>query len=98
MLFNLMFMKKTPFLITVGHRVKFIAAGNLTGRLARTLLNGLDNVNNLYLKQDVKLDHLYMDNQFEVLRSQLDRLEITLNTTAAKEHVPTVGHQIRVVK
>ena len=78
--------------------MKFITAENLTNRQVRTLLNGLENVNNLYLKHDVKLYTIYMENKFEVLRSQLDRLVITLNAAAAKEHVPTVERQVRVVK
>ena len=78
--------------------MKFITAENLTNRQVRTLLNGLENVNNLYLKHDVKLYTIYMENKFEVLRYQLDRLVITLNAAAAKEHVPTVERQVRVVK
>ena len=39
-----------------------------------------------------------MDNEFEVLRPQLDILVITLNEMASKEHAPTVDHQIRAVK
>ena len=64
---DIMYVNQIHFFITVGHWVKFITAENLTNRRARTLLNGLYNVYNIYLKQDFKLDTLYMDNEFEVL-------------------------------
>jgi hypothetical protein len=37
-----------------------------------------------------------MDREFECLRDNLRR--ITLNTTAASEHVPEIEQQIRVIK
>ena len=39
-----------------------------------------------------------MDNKFEVLRDDLREEVLTLNTTAADEHVPQIERQIKVLK
>ena len=39
-----------------------------------------------------------MDNEFEVLRDNFQEERLTLNTTAAEEHVPQRERQIKVVK
>ena len=39
-----------------------------------------------------------MDNEFEALKSHLDEMNITLNTTAASKHIPGIEYQIPVIK
>ena len=39
-----------------------------------------------------------MDNEFEVIRPDMGKLQIKLNTTSSGEHVPEIERQIQVVK
>ena len=95
---DVMFVNRIPFLVTLGQKIKFTTAENISDRKAKTLLQGLQNMTSLYNKQNVNIATLFMDNEFEVLKPKLDAMSITLNTTATNDHVPEIERQIRVIK
>ena len=41
---------------------------------------------------------MFVENEFEVLESHLNKVQVTLNITAAREHVPETEREIRVIK
>ena len=62
------------------------------------LLRGLHAVRNIYLEQGHAVSTMFMDNEFAPLANDMKGVQINLNTTAAREHVPEIERQIRVVK
>ena len=95
---GILLVNNIPLLITIRQKVKFSTAENIADRKAKTLLKGLRNTTSLYNKQNVSITTLFMDNESEALKPHLDEMNITLNTTAASEHVPEIECQICVVK
>ena len=77
--------------------MKFSTIKNVVDRKAATLLKSLRSIKSVYTKY-IYITTLYMDNEFEVLCNALQDDGITLNTTAADEHVPQIERQIKVVK
>ena len=68
--------------------MKFTTIKNVVDRKAATLLKSLCSIKIVYTNKNIFITTLFMDNEFEVLRNALRDEEITLNTTAANEHVP----------
>ena len=95
---DIMFVNRMPFFVTLARNIKFTTIEILTNRKAETLLEAIDNVNNLYNNRGFKIKTMLMDPEFETLKNNLMKRGIKLNTTAAKEHVPEIERQIRVIK
>ena len=85
-------------MLTLGKRIKFMTLENVPDRKAITLLRGLHAVRNIYLEQGHAVSTMFMDNEFAPLANDMKGVQINLNTTAAREHVPEIERQIRVVK
>ena len=65
---DLMFVNKIPFMITLGKRVKFTTVSNLPNQKAKTLLENLKVVRNVYTHRGSSVSTMFMDNEFEVLK------------------------------
>ena len=85
---DLFFVSGIPFLLTLGKRIKFMTLENIPDRKAITLLRGLHAVRNIYLEQGHAVSTMFMDNEFAPLGNDMKGVQINLNTTAAREHVP----------
>jgi transcription elongation factor len=64
----------------------------------QTLLNAIKQVRGIYMKQGFKLTTLLSDGQFESIRVELAKLQITLNVTSQNEHVPEIERHICKLK
>ena len=95
---DLFFVNSIPFLLTLGKRIKFMTLENVPDRKAITLLRGLHAVRQIYLERGHTVSTMFMDNEFTPLANDMKGVQINLNTTAAREHVPEIERQIRVVK
>ena len=93
-----MFVNKIPFLVTLGHQVKFTTIENLPNRWTTTLLKEIRLVIILYNTQKYSISTMFMVNEFEVLESDLNKVQVTLNTPASSEHIPEIKQQICVIK
>jgi hypothetical protein len=95
LLINIMFVNSLPFMVSVSRKIKFTTLEFLHGRKQPQLVTSIKNIN-LYQTRGFTVDTTLMDRKFECLRSDLAGLN--LNTTSAREHVPDVERQIRVLK
>ena len=95
---DVMFVNKTPFVISLGKYMRFATIENVVDWNAATLLKSLRSIKSVYANKNIFIKTLYMDNKFEVLRDALLDRGITLSTTAADEHVSQTEIQIKVAK
>jgi acetolactate synthase regulatory subunit len=93
---DIMFVCGLPFMVSISRKIKFTTVGYLPGRKQPILVNLLRKILRLYQHRGFKIETALMDRNFECLRD--DTPELTLNTTAASEHVPDIERQIRVIK
>ena len=77
--------------------MKFTTIENVVDQKAVTLLNALRSIKSVYANRNIFIKTLCTDNKFKVLRDTLGDKGLTLNTTAANEHVPQIERQIKVV-
>ena len=85
-----MFVNKIPFVISLGKNMKFTTIEKLVYWKAANLLKALYSIKSFYTNNKFFIKTLFMDNKFELLRGALQDEGITLNTTAADEHVPQI--------
>ena len=78
--------------------MKLTTIENVLDRKAATLLKSLRIIKIVYTNKDIFIKTLHMDNECEFLRDALQDKGITLNTTAADEHIPQIERQIKVLK
>jgi len=95
---DIFFVNKIPFFATVSNHIKFTTAEFLKDRKIKTILVAISHVTALYASRGFRITTLMMDGEFAPIRSDLAEMKITLNLTAANEHVPQIERQIRVVK
>jgi len=98
------------FLVTVVWNIRFITVTFLLDRKRRTISHALNQVINLFrgrghVVEEVEFSEyqnpvhtVLADNEFIVLKEDLENIGIRLNIAAKEEHVPEVERQIRVVK
>ena len=67
--------------------MKFTTIENVVDRKAATLLKALRSIKSVYTNKNIFITTLYTGKCFEVLRDALWDAGLTLNTTAADEHV-----------
>ena len=70
--------------------MKFTTIENVVNRKEATLLKALRSIKSVYTNKNIFITTLYTGNNFEVLRDNLWDAVLTLNTTAADEHVPQI--------
>ena len=73
-----------------------ITAECLPSRTDHQIANSLTEIVNIYVRGDFLIDLALMDMEFEKVRDKLAIVKV--NTTAAREHVPDIERQIRLIK
>ena len=68
---DVMFLNKTPFGISLGKNVKFTTTENVVYSKAATLIKALCIIKSVYTNKNIFIKTLFMDNEFEVLRTTL---------------------------
>ena len=96
-----MFVQGVQFLTTVSHKLKFRTAEALQhvykkGAKKEDMLRGINKVINLYQARGLEVETIHADNEYECLREELR--PVTLNITAADQHVSMIERSIRTVK
>jgi len=93
---DIMFVNGLPFLVTSSRGISLVTIEYLKSRTAKRLVDTLERVIRIYSKAGFIVQTALMDMEFKKLRDELPN--ITLNTTAAREHVGEIERKIRVVK
>ena len=68
---DIMFVNKTPFVISLGKNMKFTTIENVMDRKAATLLKYLRIIKSVYTNKNIFIKTLFMDKEFEVLQENL---------------------------
>jgi hypothetical protein len=94
---DVMFDNGVPFLVCVASGFNLVTAEFMPSRTAKQLAAGITRMMDLYARGGFQVGTVLMDNEFEKLQNLVPIL--TINTMAAKEHVPeVVEHKIRLIK
>jgi len=91
-----MFVNGLPFLVTSSRGISLVTIEYLKSITAKRLVDTLERVIHISSKAGFIVQTTLMDMEFEKLRDMLPN--VTLNTTAAREHVGEIERKIRVVK
>jgi Reverse transcriptase (RNA-dependent DNA polymerase) len=95
---DIMYINKIPSFVTKSRNLKFSTAELMLNQKQETLVDHVKCIQRIYLKRGFRVSTFLMDGQFEVIRGDLAKMNITLNTVARGEHVPEVERHIRTIK
>jgi hypothetical protein len=93
--FDIMFVNKILFLITVSRNIRFGTTKRLLSRKADVAGKALLRVIRFYRQRGFRVKEGHGDGEFEPLRSDLADAHTQLNVTAEDEHVPEAERYIR---
>jgi hypothetical protein len=93
---DIMFVNGLLFLVTSSRGLSLVTIEYLPSRMAKRLIHTLQRVFRIYGTAGFVVQSAMMDMEFEKLRNMLPN--VTLNTTAAREHVGEIKRKIRVIK
>ena len=95
---DIFFVNKIPFFATISENIKFTTAEVLASRKIKNIIAAIQHVKAVHDKRGFVIKTLLMDGEFAPIRNDMASMSITLNVTAANEHVPQIERQIRVIK
>ena len=93
---DVMFVCGFPFLVTYSRSIKYNTAEFIPTRTAEQLAKCLMQVVYGYARGGFVVNIMLMDMEFKKIKELLHMVEV--NTTAAREHVTYIEHQIRTIK
>jgi len=93
---DVMFVNGLPFLVTSSRGISLVTVEYLPSRTAKRLVNTLNRVFTIYGTAGFIVQTALMDYEFEKLKTLMPN--VTLNTTAASEHMGEIERKIRVIK
>jgi hypothetical protein len=93
---DIMFVNTVPFLVSSSRNINLTTIEHVPHRTANKLGSLLQRIINVYARAGFTVRTILMDNEFEKVRDYLPN--VTLNTTAAAEHVGDIERRIRVIK
>ena len=93
---DVIFVSNILFLVTFSRKIKTITAEYVPSRTSQQLDKYLTKIVNTYAYGGFVIYIYLMDMEFEKVREKLAIIEV--NTTAAREHVPEIECQIRLIK
>jgi Reverse transcriptase (RNA-dependent DNA polymerase) len=96
--FDIMFVNKIAFLVTVSRSLRFGTTERLATRRVDVVGKALASVIALYRKRGFRVRECHGDGEFESLRADLADVGAQLNVTAEDEHVPEAERYVRTLK
>ncbi len=93
---DVMFVNGLPFLVTSSRGLSLVTIEYLPSRTTKLLVHTLQRVFRIYGTARFVVRVAMIDMEFERLRDTLPN--VSLNTTAAREHVGEIERKIRVIK
>jgi hypothetical protein len=93
---DVMFVNGVPFLVSVARGLNLVTAKFTPSCTAKQLAANITRMIDLYACGGFRVGTVLMDNEFDKLQNLVPIL--TINTMAAKEHVPEVERKIRLIK
>jgi hypothetical protein len=96
--FDIMFVNRIAFLVTVSRNIRFGTTERLASRNANVVARALVAVTKFYRQRGFRVKECHGDGEFEHLRADLADVHAQLNITSENEHVPEVERYIRTIK
>ena len=96
--FDIMFVNKIAFLVTVSRSLRFGTTERLATRHEHVVGKALTIVIALYKQRGFRVRECHGDGEFQCLRADLADVAAQLNVTAENEHVPETERYIRTLK
>ncbi len=93
---DVMFVNSLPFLVTSSRGLSVVTIEYLPSRMAKRLVHTLQRLFRIYGTVRSVVQVAMMDMEFKKMRDMLPN--VTLNTTAAREHIGEIERKIRVIK
>ena len=93
---DVMFVNGLPFLVTSSRGISLVTTEYLPSRTAKRLALTLERVIKVYIRGGFIVQTMMMDMEFEKLVDLLPN--VTINTTAAREHIGEIERKIQVIK
>jgi hypothetical protein len=102
---DIMYFTGLAFLITVSRSIGFITVTLLADRKKQTMLDAMKQIMNLYRNRGHEIKELdfnvqgqpihmiLVDNEFQVLKEEIETLGVNINVVSKDEHVPEVERQ-----
>ena len=92
--FDIFFINKVPFFITLSRKICFTTVTHLANRKIPTIFAAFKSIFMLYLQKGFQILTVMADNEFAPLAELMYDLPgaPTLNLTSANEHEPTIDH------
>ena len=90
---DVFFVKKSPFFVTLSHKIDFTATAHLKDRKIKTIFLAFLVVYKFYLRGVFRIKMIHVDNEFGPMKPLINKLNVgpTINLAAANEHVPEIG-------
>ena len=97
---DIMYVNGVAFFVAISRHIKHISVIPIQKKNHKTMLSCIDKLKASYELRGFTITNLFMDNEFECLRSDLKKEErkIELNCVAADEHEPNIERSIRHMK
>ena len=95
---DIFYVERLGFIATRSRKIRFSTVEPIPRQDTNSLFKAIRRVKEIYNIGHLRVRRLYGDRQFEPLCGPLVEIGITLNTTAANEHVPEIERYIRTVK
>jgi hypothetical protein len=96
--FDIMFVNRIAFLVTVSRSIRFGTTERLVSRKSGVVAKALVNVVRFYRQRGFRVKECHGDGEFEALRADVADVHAQLNVTSENEHVPEVERYIRTIK
>lgn len=96
--FDIMYVNRVVFLVSISRALKFCTAEALKNRRIDTILTGMQRIKTVYTRRGFVMDRALGDNEFISLDTGLAAMGIMLNTVSRDEHVPEIERHIRTLK
>jgi hypothetical protein len=96
--FDIMYVNKIAFLVTLSRNIRFGTAERLPSRNGTDVVKALKAVVKIYKARGFKVSTLLGDGEFEPLRSDVYDMGCELNVTSNDEHVGDIERYIRTIK
>jgi hypothetical protein len=92
------FVNGIPFLHTKSGKVNFITTQAVTSRSTAKIIEGLDEVCNIYNSRGFNIDVFHGDNEFNIKALKAHLEPATMHTCAKDEHIHVIERSTRTVK
>jgi hypothetical protein len=95
---DVLFVNKIPILVTISENIGFTTVEILPSRKIKVLAKAFDNVIELYGNKGFNVTIINTDPEFETVKEHMQYKKPQINPTSAKEHVPRVERNNRVIQ